>query len=73
MAAEWVMAIEQPERDPAGRPVADDTLVHAYDAEAGDFPHPFTRRSYVVHADRPWSGPAPRERCAQCVSLVPRQ
>jgi len=70
---EWVMAVEQPEPDPAGRDVADDSVVHAYDAQAGEAAHPITRRTYSVHADLPWSALPPRERCAECVELVPRR
>ena len=69
---EWVMAEEQEETDPAGRQVADDAVVHAYDAKAGEAAHPVTRRSYTVRAEMPWSGPAPRLRCAECVQFVPR-
>jgi len=72
LMAKWVMAEEQPEPDPAGRQVADDSVAHAYDAEAGDAAHPITRRSYIVRADLPWRGPARLQRCPECVELVPR-
>lgn len=57
------MAVEQVEPNPASRPGTDDAVTHAYDAEAGEAAHPITRRSYLVRADMPWSGPATRERC----------
>jgi hypothetical protein len=70
--AKWAMAEERVEPDPAGRQVDEDVVVHAYDAEAGEAPHPITRRSYTVHADMPWRGPARLQRCSECVKLVPR-
>ena len=66
------MAEEQEETDPAGRQVDDDAVVHAYAAKAGEAAHPVTRLSYTVRAEIPWSGPAPRLRCAECVQLLPR-
>jgi hypothetical protein len=69
---DWVIAVEQDERDAAGRVVANDAVVHAYDAGAGEAAHSITRRSYTVRADMPWSGLAPMERCPICVGLVPR-
>jgi len=69
---EWVMAEEQEETDPAGRQVDDDSVVHAYDAEAHEAAHAVTRRNYTVRAEMPWSGLAPRPRCAECVELVLR-
>lgn len=66
------MAVEHPEPDPAGRRVADDTVVHAYDADAGEAAHTFTR-GYSVRADMPWREAAPRERCPECARLVDRR
>ena len=66
------MAEEQEETDPAGRQVDDDSVVHAYDAEAQEAAHPVTRRSLNVRTEMPWSGLALRPRCAECVELVLR-
>lgn len=52
--ANWVMAVEQPDPDPAGREVPDDAVVHAYDTDtdtdAGAVAHSITR-SYLVKED----------------------
>jgi hypothetical protein len=66
------MAEEQEATDPAGRQVDDDFVVHAYDAEAHKTAHAVIRRKYTVRAEIPWSGLAPRPRCAECVELMLR-